>query len=134
MVWVGWYGFLEEVRVYDSNLPCFSIHSSSSPVRPDAILPHDALDALAIAGKLDCNTSRAIGRMVSQHLLNTCFECPIFMVFPAHKVERLPCDAEGTGKPRLAHPRRIVPQFFFWSAESLSVSSPTSSKSSLFCF
>src|ERR671931_1863439 len=73
----------------------------------------------------------AVGGMLAKYRLDFLFQRPVFVRLLRSIIQRCSRQPDGFRK-RATNCRMIADHFFFWAVESLSVSSPTSSKSSLF--
>jgi len=134
VVRILWIFQLQEVRVLDGNSLCFPPFPTSPAIRMQPKQTHHATYALAINMKLQSNPPRTVCRMLGQNLFNPDFEFPISYLFFRGIIKGGTGYTQRPGQECFVFRGLEFLQLFFWVAESRKVSSPTNSRSSLFCF
>ena len=120
----------EEVGIGPGNLG-FSPFSASPAVGLDAKQTHDPLRPLAAESQCRSKSPGAVGGMDLQLFFQADLEAPVLLLHSWDVIQARAGYAKGSGKRCFVS---SFAQLFFWVMESLSVISPTSSRSSLFCF
>src|SRR5450759_1378911 len=120
----------EKIGIYPGTLG-FSPFSASPAVGLDAKQTHDPLRPLAAQSQCPSKSPGAVGGMDLQLFFQADLEAPVLLFYSWDVIQARAGYAQGSGK------RCVVSSFAqlcLWAIESLSVISPTSSSSSLFCF
>src|SRR5450759_1563129 len=130
VVGIGGHNREEEVGIGPGNLGV-SPFSASPAVGLDAKQTHDPLRPLAAQSQCPSKSPGAIGGMDLQLFFQADLEAPVLLFHSWDVIQARAGYAQGSGKRCFVS---SFAQLFFWAIESLSVISPTSSSSSLFCF
>src|SRR5580704_18757991 len=130
VVGIGGHDHQKEVGIGPGNLG-FSPFPASPAVGLDAKLTHDPLRPLAAQSQCPSKSPRAVGGMNLQLFFQADLEAPVLLFHSWDVIQACAGYAQGSGKLCFVS---SFAQLFFWAIDSLSVISPTSSSSSLFCF
>src|ERR1700688_3098242 len=130
VVGIGGYDREKEVGISPGNLG-FSAFSASPAVGLDAKQTHDPLRPLTAQSQCLSQSPGAVGGMDLQLFFQADLEKPVLLFHSRNVIQACAGYAQGSGKRCFVS---SFAQLFFWDIESLSVISPTSSSSSLFCF
>ena len=130
VVCIGGHDREEEVGIGPGNLG-FSPFSASPAVGLDAKQTHDPLRPLAAESQCRSQSPGAVGGMDLQLFFQADLEAPVLLLHSRDVIQARAGYAQGSGKRCFVS---SFAQLFFLAIESLSVISPTSSRSSLFCF
>src|SRR5271169_4220534 len=130
VVCIGGHDREQEVEICPGNLG-FSPFSASPAVGLDAKQTHDPLHSLAAESQCRSKSPGAVRGMDLQLFFQADLEAPVLLLHSRDVIQARAGYAKGSGKRCFVS---SFAQLFFWAIESLSVISPTSSSSSLFCF
>lgn len=128
------YRRMEQVGIGHGNPAFSSPYASPSAVGTDVEAAHDPLGTFAVTPESGGDPAGTVRGVLTEDGLDRYLKRPVPRLFFRHVVER------GAGDPKRAcqcgftYRTSSSLQVFFWAWESRTVSSPTSSNSSRFCF